>query len=39
MAMRQKCPAAARGEDANVRAAATLRCLAALHPATLDGNP
>lgn len=38
-AMRQKCPTAAEVEDADARAAAMLRCLAALHPVTLDGKP
>jgi len=38
-AMRRTCPAAAKIDDADARAAATLHCLAALHPVTLDGKP
>jgi hypothetical protein len=38
-AMQQSCPDATAGEDADARAGALLRCLAALHPVTLDGIP
>jgi hypothetical protein len=38
-AMQRKCPAAAEVEDADARAGAMLRCLAALHPVALDGKP
>lgn len=38
-AMRRTCLAAEKIEDADARAAAMLRCLAALHPVTLDGKP
>lgn len=37
-AMRQTCAAAPEVNDDDARAAALLRCLAALHPATLDGK-
>jgi hypothetical protein len=37
--MQRKCPAAAEVEDADARAGAMLRCLAALHPVALDGKP
>ncbi len=38
-AMQRTCPAAAKIENADARAAAMLRCLAALHAVTLDGKP
>jgi hypothetical protein len=38
-AMQQSCPDATAVEDADARAGALLRCLAALHPVTLDGIP
>ncbi len=38
-AMRQQCPGTVTMEDGDARAGAMLRCLAALHPVTLDGKP
>jgi hypothetical protein len=38
-AMRQQCPGTVTIEDAGARADAMLRCLVALHPVTLDGEP
>lgn len=37
-AMQRTCPASAKIEEADARAAAMLRCLAALHVVTLDGK-
>lgn len=38
-AMQRHCPGALAEANDDARAAATLRCLAALHPVTLDGKP
>jgi hypothetical protein len=38
-AMQRRCPEALAEANDDARAIAMLRCLAALHPVTLDGNP